>query len=77
MKIKIVYFGLIVDAIGIQSEWIEQNDISGNLSVFFEKKYPELKRLKYKIAVDGEFSDTIQENSTTKEIALLPPFAGG
>jgi len=77
MKIKIVYFGLIVDAIGIQSELIEDKDISGSLSTFFDIKYPELKKLNYKIAVDGEFSDTIPENSTTKEIALLPPFAGG
>lgn len=77
MKIKIVYFGLIVDLIGVQSESIESKDISGSLAVFFEEKYPELKKLNYKIAVDGDFMDIIPNKSTTKEIALLPPFAGG
>ncbi len=75
MKIKVVYFGLIVDAIKIESEQIDRGEFSTNLNTFFEARHTELKKINYKIAVDGEFSNEISE--TTQEIALFPPFAGG
>ncbi len=77
MKIKIVYFGLIVDALNLQSEWIEKDEISENLNDFFEKRHPKLKKINYKIAVDGDFSNLMPKNKTPKEIAIFPPFAGG
>jgi hypothetical protein len=36
-----------------------------------------LKEMSYKIAVNQELTETLSTKDTIKEIALLPPFAGG
>jgi molybdopterin converting factor small subunit len=48
-----------------------------NLRDYFENRYPELKEINYKIAVNQEITDTLPANTEINEIALLPPFAGG
>lgn len=48
-----------------------------NLRNYFENRYPELKEINYKIAVNQEITDTLPVNTEINEIALLPPFAGG
>lgn len=75
MKLKV--FGQLTDLIG-NSE-VEIIDVSNTdkLVELLQIKYPELKNLKYKIAVNRNI---IQRNTTLQqdvEIALLPPFSGG
>ncbi len=77
MIVTVQYFGLIVDAIGKNSEDIEWNENQKKLREFFEDKHPVLKTIHYKIAINNELTEEIPENSTNIKIALLPPFAGG
>ena len=62
-----------------ESESIEyvfdQDEI--NLQAYFNSRYPQLQGLNYKTAVNQEIKSSIDKNSGTFEIALLPPFAGG
>jgi len=80
MKIKVNYYGLIADLIGISDEDFELNFNESNeldLRSIFNHKYPALLKINYKIALDTEFTETINRNSIANEISLLPPFAGG
>lgn len=79
MNTAINYFGMIAEHIGKNSESIQfaHQEKSVNLRDYFEDKYPALKQLSYKIAVNQEFSDQLETGIIANEIALLPPFAGG
>ncbi len=48
-----------------------------NLRDYFETRHPELKEVNYKIAVNHEITDMLPANIEIKQVALLPPFAGG
>lgn len=76
MKVECKYFGMIAEKTGVRTEMIEITATSNDcLRDFFENKYTEINGMTYKIAVDGILNGNLNENS--KEIALLPPFAGG
>ena len=63
MKIKINYYGLIADLIGISDENFELNFNESNeldLRSIFNHKYPALLKINYKIALDTEFTETIK-----------------
>ena len=79
MKVEVKYFGMIAEKLGKQMEEISlHNDKKEiDLKVFFQTTYPELKDLTYQIAVDHNFRTVISSQESVKEIALLPPFAGG
>tara|TARA_B100000809_G_C15090202_1_gene512909 strand:- start:783 stop:1019 length:237 start_codon:yes stop_codon:yes gene_type:complete len=78
MRVNIKYFGMIAEKVGATSESIEmQLNKNFNLRTFIESKYPCIKNMNYKIAVNQQISDFILEESNGYEIALLPPFAGG
>ena len=53
----------------------ESNEL--DLRSIFNHKYPALLKINYKIALDTEFTETINRNSIANKISLLPPFAGG
>lgn len=79
MTTTIQYFGMLAEHIGKSGETINfqtENDVI-ELNSFFESKYPVLKNLTYKIAVNQELTENTTLNEIPKEIALLPPFAGG
>tara|TARA_R110002072_G_scaffold286113_1_gene451121 strand:- start:47390 stop:47626 length:237 start_codon:yes stop_codon:yes gene_type:complete len=78
MKIEIKYFGSIAELIGYSEETIKI-DVKEefDLRSFFEKKYPEISKVNFKIAVNQEIMDCINPSSEKNEVALLPPFAGG
>jgi len=75
MKIKVKYFGVLVEKIGCKEEFliIEQEDLRS----FFNIKYPEIKQIDYKIAVNHQLLGSRTEIKKIFEVALLPPFAGG
>jgi molybdopterin synthase sulfur carrier subunit len=78
MTVNIKYFGMIAEKVGVTSESVEiQIDKKINLRNFIESKYPSIKNMNYKIAVNQQIGDFISEESNGYEIALLPPFAGG
>jgi molybdopterin converting factor small subunit len=79
MEIKVEYYGLLADKIDRKSEILNQQEFEEweSVSAFFNNKYPLLKELNYKVAVNNKLTDSICQEESIKEIALLPPFAGG
>lgn len=78
MNIHVKYFGMIAEAIQCTSEQITLNQpLPVNLKIFFENKYPQLKAMDYKIAINQQIKHTITQQLQSVEVALLPPFAGG
>ena len=77
MQITIKYFGLIAEITKCEEEQISftKNTISELLEDLF-LIYPSLRTKHFKVAQNKEIV-TIETEITTKEIALLPPFAGG
>ena len=78
MILNIKYFGMIAEKINCSEEEFEMIfDQNLDLKSYFENRYPILKTMDYKIAVNQEFSNNIENDRENVEIALLPPFAGG
>lgn len=75
MEIK--YFGMLAEITGKDRETL---DISGVTVAEVKKQlhrtYPELAQKGYQVAIDQELV-TDDNPATGKEMALLPPFAGG
>ncbi len=79
MTVEVQYFGMISDRLQCSSEMHTFEAMKGdmNLRSYFENRFPILKSMSYKIAVNQELTDVVSANSNINEIALLPPFAGG
>ena len=79
MKLEVLYFGLVAEAIKcVKEELIVDASISvTQLRELLIGKYKELEQLSYQIAVNQKLAspDTLITNNS--EIAILPPFAGG
>ena len=78
MSIEVKYFGMIEELVGKSAESIDierlLNTSSTSKDIFIEL-YPQLKGISFQIAVDKALNKDVTIES--KEIALLPPFAGG
>lgn len=75
--IKVLTFGQVADIINQPS--FDMNDVvdTNSLKLLLKEKYPQLKEIKYAIAVDKKIVNgniAIQDKSV---VALLPPFSGG
>lgn len=81
MNIQLKYFGMIAEATNLNEENVEistQNTFTTvDLSTLLQNKYPQLKELNFKFAVNKNFAKDAQELQANDEVALLPPFAGG
>lgn len=79
MIVKIAYFGMIADVLNMTSEEIEFNESSEeiNLKLFFNSRFTQLEVMEYSIAVNHVIKENTIIDSSIKEIAILPPFAGG
>ena len=77
MRLTIKYFGLLAEITDCSEEEIEFSGmLIDNLLDEIYSKYPKLKETDFQVAQD----QIIIKNETEvsgKEIALLPPFAGG
>jgi len=76
---QVYYFGMIAERTTCDKEVfsIEKRLTVNQLDEMLQQKYPMLKNLSYKIAVDKNFVPPETIVSNNQEIALLPPFAGG
>ena len=77
MNIAVKYFGLIAEITQCDNETIafsegSLNDLLAQLYI----KYPRLKEKEFQVAQDQELISK-ETLLTGKELALLPPFAGG
>ena len=78
MSIEVKYFGMIEELVGKSSESIDIKrflDVNSTSKDIFIQLYPQLKGVSFQIAVDKALNNEVTNES--KEIALLPPFAGG
>ena len=77
MQIEIKYFGMLADITGCHTEelTVSGRDISG-LKKMLLMRYPDFKNKDFRIAQNQELVTDI-DLLTGKEIAILPPFAGG
>ena len=77
MKIKLEFFGQLVEITG--SSKLEMDEVSDTDSLMkkIENDFPKLKNHKILIAVNKKIIKENQKLETGSEVALLPPFAGG
>lgn len=79
MQIKLLYFAQISEKTGVSNEILEVADDSTSdvLLEILYTKYPALKGMTFKLAVDQNLINSSVKLKTGDEVALLPPFAGG
>lgn len=80
MNLKINYFGMIAEKTAVNKEELSlENKLLTveKLNNVLHGKYPALKTINYKIAVNQTLADASLLLNENDEIALLPPFAGG
>ncbi len=77
MEINVLAFGQVVDITGKGSMKISDVKNTDELNQLLVKTFPQLRTIKYLIAVNKKIirENTILEHEDT--IALLPPFSGG
>ena len=74
----IKYFGMTAEASGKEEETVDSNYSSiPSLKEDLINKYPDLKNINFKIAINQTIVDDNHVLIGDEEIALLPPFAGG
>lgn len=76
MKLKINYFGMLAEISKCNSEQIELEGSIADLKQWLLSSYPEFEQKDFRIAQNGELVDN-QTELNGKELAVLPPFAGG
>jgi molybdopterin synthase sulfur carrier subunit len=76
-KIKVLAFGMLAEKIQTQSLELEGIPTTDVLKGYLYQQYPELKEVKFSIAVNRKQVTTNTPIPNEAEIALLPPFSGG
>ena len=75
MILKLKYFGMVAEALGIESEELDL-DVSTVLDI--EDIYSsKLVGMNFKVAVNHHLVESNHSLNENDEVALLPPFAGG
>lgn len=77
-KVNLKAFGMIAEKLEVSEMSISiPNKEHLNLKDYFNSKWPFLTEITYTISIDHELRDELNKNEQPKEIAILPPFAGG
>ncbi len=77
MKVKVMFFGVLTEAAGTNSEEFEGVNNLVDLKEAVESRFPKVAEYSYKAAVNEQLTSANTELSDNDEIALLPPYAGG
>jgi molybdopterin converting factor small subunit len=79
MKIRIKYFGMLVEATGVDQELLELPDAEQYpLAELLIQRHPQLGTMPWKLAIDHAFVEgDLHALRSDSEVVLLPPFAGG
>jgi sulfur-carrier protein len=75
--IHIKAFGMVAEKIGMTELTVDHSEDSSKLLEALIAKFPELKSVKFSLAINKKLVRGIQEIPENAEIALLPPFSGG
>ncbi|MBX2984762.1 MAG: MoaD/ThiS family protein [Bacteroidia bacterium] len=76
-KIKLLAFGMVAEKINQSKIEIDYIDNSDSLKAWIVTQYPQLKDLKYSIAINHKIVQANTAIPNGAEVALLPPFSGG
>lgn len=77
-NVEVRFYGLIAERLNQSETTVSIPNTSAiDLRDHFNKQWPFLNEVSYKIAIDQELRDELNKNEQPKEIAILPPFAGG
>ncbi len=77
MEVFVLFFGQLTDITGcasIRFPLVADTDLLDNE---LKTRYPQLKQIKYVIAVNQDIIRQCTPLSAGAEVALLPPFSGG
>lgn len=75
--IQIKAFGMVAEKIGTTELAMDHFGDSAELLDALLVKFPELKTVKFTLAINKKIVNGNQEIPENAEIALLPPFSGG
>jgi molybdopterin converting factor small subunit len=76
-KFEVKAFGMIAEKIGTDSIQVTGIKTIDELKIYLNEQFPNLKDMKFSIAVDKQIIQDALEISAGSEVALLPPFSGG
>jgi len=76
-NIHIKAFGMVAEKIGSTDLTLDYFRDSDALLEALQAKFPELKSVKFSLAINRKMISRKQEIPEDAEIALLPPFSGG
>lgn len=78
MQLKLLFFGVLTDVIGVSNlVFVTNATNTRTLNNNLHKDFPALKKYSYKIAVNQEIISEEIELKNGDEVSFLPPFAGG
>lgn len=77
MRVEFKYFGQIAERLGKASEELNIPSSTNNIRDFIVDLYPELIDASFCVAINYHITDEWNGEDDLKEVALLPPFAGG
>lgn len=77
MLVEFRYFGQIGELLGKDQEFLPLHEDIVNIRSFIISKYPVLNNSTFSVAINQQIQDEIPVDLKVKEVALLPPFAGG
>lgn len=77
MEVKVLFFGVLAEV--TQTMFRHYRNIASfdDLLHRIYDEFPEIVHYDYRIAVNNEISDTVQELKDQDEVTFMPPFAGG
>jgi len=78
-QLVIRYWGMLEDIVGKDAELVEvpAHWKVRDLLDWVRNEYPAVSDVLYRVAVDGDFASEDDTLDGVREVALMPPFAGG
>lgn len=77
IEIEFITFGKIAEFIPAQKLTLEDIQDTDGLKLYLETNYPQLKTMKYKLALDQQMVQSNMQLKHKARIAIMPPFSGG
>ncbi|PWS26026.1 molybdopterin synthase sulfur carrier subunit [Pedobacter yonginense] len=77
MEIQLLSFGKIAEIITVKHVNIEGISDTDGLKSHLEAQFPELKNVKYKLAVNKLIVQSNTSLTHHATVAIMPPFSGG
>lgn len=77
MTVNVLFFGVLSEITGKHAFSIDGITDTSQLNIKLIEKYPEIKSVTYRIALNQEIIDSNTKLNDDDEVAFMPPFAGG